>query len=191
MAVAIAMIAAVAATGGRMEIRRTTSQTIETKILEGSETLIPGSSANSTDASEIATGINNRTALHKKLGDVAALARNNDASDINELLEGNQTLGTKLKKPAHPSQVFQDKFEIKQTESKIEKEREAAIVNFVSSAVGAAASFGMGAGGAGASAGAAASAGEAPEQSKRVESEVKKSQSELELFRAKVHKLLA
>jgi hypothetical protein len=81
--------------------------------------------------------------------------------------------------------------EIKETESKIEKEKEAATVNFVGSAVAAGAAFGMGAGGAAASAGAAASTGEAPEQSKKVESEITKFQSELELFKAKVHKLLA
>ncbi len=76
-----------------MEIKKPTSQPIETKIFEESETLMSGiGSANTTKASEIASLINNRNTLQKKLGDVLAYARNNDASGINELLEGNQTL---------------------------------------------------------------------------------------------------
>ena len=113
IAVAIRMIAAVAATGGKqMEIKKPTLPAIETKIFEESETLMSGiGSANTTKASEIASRINNRNALQKKLGDVLAYARNNDASGINELLDGNQTLGTERKTPLHPPQVFQDNFE--------------------------------------------------------------------------------
>jgi hypothetical protein len=64
------------------------------------------------------------------------------------------------------NKLSSDKFELKnteiaQTESRIEKEREAAVVNLVGSAAAAAASFGMGAAGAGAGAAGAAGAGAA------------------------------
>ena len=83
-----------------MEIKKPTSQAIDPKIFEQLEGI---SSANTTDASQIASQINNRNALQKKLGDVLAYARNNDSSGINELLDGNQTLGTERKTPVHLS----------------------------------------------------------------------------------------
>ncbi len=95
-----------------MEIKKPTSQAIETKIFEEFETpMTEIASANATEASQIASQIDNRVALKQSIGDVKAYLRNSDASGINELLEGNQTLEAERQTPVHPSQVFQDSFE--------------------------------------------------------------------------------
>jgi hypothetical protein len=189
------MIAAVAANRRKtMEIKKPTLRAIDPKIFEQFETLRP-----ETDASQIASEINKKVALKQKLEDVKEYLRNNDVkSSINELLEGNQTL-REQKTQLHPrgSRVL-DVFEsgnklseIEQTQSRIEEERKAAVVNLVGSSVGAAASFGMGAG-AYASAGAAsAKQEEASSDDSKIKSESKKAQSELEIFQARIRKLLA
>jgi hypothetical protein len=77
--------------------------------------------------------------------------------------------------------------EMEQTKSRIDIERKAAIVNLVGSSVAAAASFGMGAAGT-----AAGSALEAADDSKKSESEIEsKKQSDVDVFKARIRKLLA
>lgn len=179
-----------------MEIKKPTSQAIETKIFEQFEAGI--SSANTTEASQIASRINNRAALQQKLGDVVTYLRNSDASGINELLDGNQTL-TEQKTKVHlrGSRVL-DVFEsgnklseIDQTQSRIEEERKAAVVNLVGSSVAAAASFGMGAGGYASAGGASAKQAEASSDDSKTKPESKKAQGEVEIFQARIRKLLA
>jgi hypothetical protein len=76
--------------------------------------------------------------------------------------------------------------EIEQTKLKIEKEKKAATVNFVTSTIVAAVSFGMGAAGTGAAAGSAADSSDTSDDSKKT-----KSESEVELFKSRIRKLLA
>lgn len=179
-----------------MEIKKPTSQAIDPKIFEKFEIGIR--SANSTEASQIASQIENRTALKEKLRDIKTYLNNNDASGINELLDGNQTL-TEQKTKVHlrGSRVL-DVFEsgnklseIDQTQSRIEEERKAAVVNLVGSSVAAAASFGMGAGAYASAGGASAKQAEASSDDSKTKPESKKAQGEVEIFQARIRKLLA
>jgi hypothetical protein len=151
-----------------MEIKKPTSQGIQ---------LAEIGLANQEKASQIADRINNRNALQKTIGDVIAVARNNNSSGINELLESNQTLAEHMAKSS----------EMDQTKSKIEKEKQAAFTNFVFSSAGAAVGTAMGSAG-----GAAASTEESAssDNSKR-EPERMKTQSDIEIFQARIRKLLA
>jgi ABC-type transporter Mla subunit MlaD len=70
-----------------MEIKKPTPPGIEIKIFEEFESFAP-----QQNASQTASDINDRLELKKKLNDVITYARTNDASEINDLLEKNQTI---------------------------------------------------------------------------------------------------
>lgn len=175
-----------------MEIKKPTSKSIDPRIFENFEIGIR--STNSTEASQIASQINNRVALQQKLRDIETYVKNKDASGFSELLEGNQTIGeqkTPSRQNSRMKDAFEDKHsEIEQTKSRIEEEKKAAYVQFVLSCAGAAAAFATGAGATGAGA-AASDSSSVTDDSKKPESKAEIEKSDDEIFKLKMRRLLA